>query len=122
MVGSSSMGSIWSCGSNRHESVGMTSPETSWIEQEAIEKWWNKHRFELKQAVTVERVRLQEENEELKGEYMQLESKVFELEKELVFVRAVIDKCTPNDYARTQAENEKLKKRVKELETLVELG
>jgi len=68
----------------------MTDPATSWIEQEAIEKWWNKHRFELKQAVTVERVRLQEENEELK--------------KELVFVRAVIEKCTPNDYARDQAE------------------
>jgi len=45
----------------------MTDPATSWIEQEAIEKWWNKHRFELKQAVTVERVRLQEENESLKG-------------------------------------------------------
>jgi len=52
----------------------MTSPETSWIEQEAIEKWWNKHRFELKQAVTVERVRLQGENEKLKKQVDRLEA------------------------------------------------
>jgi len=86
----------------------MTSPETSWIEQEAIEKWWNKHKFELKQAVTVERVRLQEENEKLK--------------KELVFAKAVIEKCTPNDYARTQAENERLKKQVEYCKTHHELS
>jgi len=52
----------------------MTSPETSWIEQEAIEKWWNKHRLELKQGVTVERVRLQEENEKLKKQVDKLEA------------------------------------------------
>jgi len=80
----------------------MTDAATSWAEQEAIEKWWNKHRLELKQMVTVERVRLQEENGRLK--------------KELVFVRAVVEKCTPNDYARTQAELKELQKEIMRLE------
>jgi len=76
----------------------MTDAATSWAEQEAIEKWWNKHKLELKQSVTAERVRLAGEVEEL--------------EKELVFVRAVIEKCTPSNYASTEAENERLKKLV----------
>lgn len=44
----------------------MSKADTLWIEQDAIDKWWNKHRLELRKAVTVERVRLQKENEELK--------------------------------------------------------
>jgi len=83
----------------------MTDPATSWIEAAAIEKWWNRHRLELKQMVTVERVRLAEENEELK--------------KELVFVRAVVEKCTPNNYARDQAELERLRKQCAENEKFI---
>ena len=95
----------------------MSNPETVWIEQDAIEKWWTKHRLELRQAVTVERVRLQEENEELKKQGVAQEAnlmtcadEISELEKELKFVRAVVEKCTPNDYARTEAEFEQCKK------------
>jgi len=46
----------------------MTDAATSWAEQEAIEKWWNKHKLELKQTVTAERVRLQEVVEKLRSQ------------------------------------------------------
>ncbi len=46
----------------------MTDAATSWAEQEAIEKWWNKHKLELKQMVTVERVRLADEVEKLRSQ------------------------------------------------------
>jgi len=99
MVEFGSLVCLW-CSGNHVEGVGMTNPETSWIEQEAIERWWNKHKFELKQSVTTERVRLQEENEELK--------------KEIKFARTVIQQCTPNTYVRAQAENEVLKEKLAE--------
>jgi len=100
----------------------MTDPATSWIEQEAIERWWSKHKFELKRDVTVERVRLQEENKQLQrdidmlaNDVIKLTNERIELKKELAFARAVVEKCTPNDYANTQAELKRLKKENEEL-------
>jgi len=45
-------------------------------------------------------------------------SRIKEFEKEVEYLQAVIDKCTPNDYLRTLKENERLKEQVKQLEKM----
>lgn len=43
-------------------------PESVWPEQEAAEQWWLKHRKELKESVTEERLKLQDLAAKLQAE------------------------------------------------------
>jgi len=73
----------------------VTNPEAAWAEKEALEKWWNRHKFELKQAVTKaakdEVLKLEEAINSSRESSIGLLTQISELERELATTKEALE-------------------------------